>query len=190
MIKISPAQIDDVWGIVEILQQNLIDINSQKNVNANDLSNQGFLIRDIKPKEIRRLIATSKNNIVLIAQDDNQIIGYLIASRLSAMADNFQNMILSHIKKAKIDWQSKVIFYRQIAVRQGFVGVGGALLLELIKQAKKSGYRYMVCRIIHQPINNQKSISFHRKFGFELIDIDTTEENIVAGIYLLDLVKF
>ena len=101
---------------------------------------------------------------------------------------NFQNMILPHIKEATIDWQSAIIYYRQIAVRKGFGGVGSKLLSELIKQAKQSQYKYIVCRIIHQPINNQKSISFHKKFGFKLIDIEI-EENIVAGIYLLDLVK-
>ena len=163
----------------------MIDINNQENDSG--LPNKGFLIRDIKPKEIRRLIVTSKNNITLTARNDDQILGYLIASRLSSVVSNFQNMILPHIKEATIDWQDKIIYYRQIAVRQGFSGIGSPLLLEFIKQAKQSNYQYVVCRIIHQPINNQKSISFHQKFGFKLIDIEI-EENIVAEIYLLDLV--
>jgi predicted GNAT superfamily acetyltransferase len=183
-MKIHSATTKDIPGIMLILQSRLVDI-CDPNVAGAGLENSGFLIGNIEHKEIEELILDEENNIILVAKDGDEVLGYLIAHRFSEIADSKKGVLLS-LESQKIQQLEKVIYYRQIAVKSGVKNVGGLLLAELLELAKKSGYKHAVCRIVHQPVNNQKSILFHQKFGFNLVGDDAMGA-VVLGVYLLNL---
>ncbi len=47
-------------------------------------------------------------------------------------------------------------------------GTGAALQTELIARARDEGFRYVVAKILSV---NQRSVDFHRKFGFEMVGV-------------------
>jgi hypothetical protein len=183
-MKIKLAKIQDTPQMLGILQENLVDISDPK-VLQNQHQN-GFLIRHIGVLEMEELVLDDKNNTVLAAKENDKMLGYLIACRLNNMRADLCVGLLPSLRLQEINQLEKVIYHRQIAVKNGFKGVGRLLLEEFLSLAKKSGYQYVVCRIIHQPIYNQKSVLFHQKFGFKQIG-DDVNNAVVAGVYLCDL---
>jgi predicted GNAT superfamily acetyltransferase len=182
IIKILAAQIDDVSEIEAISRQNLIDLATQAIApNAHHQATKGFLTQNIGTSEISRMIIDPQNNLILIAKENNSVQGFIIASDLDA-----NNDFNAYLQEANIDRQQKIIYYRQIAKKPGSGKIGEALLSEFLSKAKSQGYNYALCRIIHGPINNQRSIAFHQKFGFKLIG-QAQEKDRLAGIYVCAL---
>ncbi len=186
-MKTEFANKSDVKPILAILQEHLLDLQ-----NPNRLAqDSGFLVRHFSEKEIEDLILDNKNNLVLTARDDDKVIGYITSSRFSQLSENIQKDVIDCLQVTKISDLSKVLYYRQIAVKygatkSGIKNIGSNLIERFLKEAKIAGYDYIICRIIHEPVMNSRSISFHQKFGFDEIGT-AKEKDFVAGIYLKDL---
>lgn len=187
MITADLATLADAESISLILQEQLIDINNAQL--SPDLGSRGFLIRNFSPKEIADLIL-DKTNLILVAKKKNEVIGYIIGGKLNNIPAELRNDALLSLLKAQSESLDDVLYYRQIAVRSANKnsGVGRILISRFLNFAKTSGYQNVVCRIVHQPINNEKSIAFHQKSGFNLIGI-AKEKNVVAGVYILRINK-
>jgi predicted GNAT superfamily acetyltransferase len=179
MTQILPAKIQDAQEIKAILEENLLNIQSPIDENQ---GNKGFLVNNIPLEEIEQLIG-NQNNIILVAKENNAIKGYLIACNL---ADDEKSAIFYPYLESQKITSNKIIYYRQIAKKLNSGKIGNILLENFLKTAKSQGYEYVICRIIHLPINNQRSISFHQNIGFKLIG-ESREEKVTAGIYLLKL---
>lgn len=179
-MKIRLATHQDTPQMLGILQENLVDISDPK-VSQNQHQN-GFLIRHIGVLEMEELVLDDQNNIVLVVEENGEVLGYLIACRLNSMRADLCAGLLPSLRLQEINQLEKVIYHRQIAVKAGFKGVGRLLLEEFLGLARKLDYQYAVCRIIHQPIYNQKSVIFHQKFGFKQIG-DDAKDGVVAGVY-------
>jgi hypothetical protein len=80
-----------------------------------------------------------------------------------------------------------VLNYRQISVKSGFKKVGQLLMEGFLRTAKNRGYQCIICRIIHDPLLNQRSIMLHQKFGFNLIGNTSEDGGLMAGVYFCDL---
>jgi L-amino acid N-acyltransferase YncA len=179
-MKTRLATQQDVPQILKILQEKLIDIS-----NPNVLQKQhqgGFLIKNLGFDDFCQLITDRENNLVLVAENEDEILGYLIASKMSSVAPDLQSGIVPVLQQNQIVEFDKIFYHRQIAVKNGVKKVGSALLLQLVNLAKQNNYKYIACRIVHQPIYNQKSVIFHQKFGFKQIG-DDVKDGLVAGVY-------
>ncbi|MES2677982.1 MAG: GNAT family N-acetyltransferase [Pseudomonadota bacterium] len=183
-MKTHFATLKNINSIRKILQENLVDIDDSRILS--ERKNNGFLVRNISEKEIEELILDEKNHLVLVAEKDGEVLGYLIASRFTYLPENLQNGVLSCLQMKKITDFEQIIYHRQIAVKSGFKGIGGVLLAEFLTQAKLKGFKNVLCRIVHQPIHNQRSILFHQKFGFGFLG-EIGENNLIAGLYLKNL---
>ncbi len=181
---IKPAIHSDIEEILAILKSRLVDVNDPKIFNS-ELENKGFLIGNVERDELEKLILDQKNNLILVAKEGDEVLGYLIAQRLSEIVDS-KKAVVSCLKLHKIDDLQKVIYYRQIATKPQSKNIGSLLLEELLKKAKEIDCEYVVCRIVGEPVNNQKSISFHKKFGFKQIGEDAIGR-VKLGVYLYNL---
>jgi len=84
--------------------------------------------------------------------------------------------------------EKKIFYYSQIAKKPNSKNVGKQLALAMIDEIKKRGYHYVVCKIVHEPIKNEASITFHEKLGFKCIE-EIDQENYLCGIYLKKIVS-
>ncbi|MCE3255023.1 MAG: Acetyltransferase domain [Rickettsiaceae bacterium] len=180
-MKIEFATLEDALPILAILKENLIDFNNQDAAEAS--SRKGFLVRNIEKEEIDKVISDHKNSIALVAKEQDEILGYLLATRLEQLSEILKKGILPCLSEKQIKSLDKIIYYRQIAVKPGVKNIGRALIGRFLQEAFLRGYESVICRIIHEPVNNQRSISFHQKFGFSLIDT-IAENSLVAGVYI------
>ena len=204
-MKINLATKTDVKPILAMLQEHLIDIDDPQ---THHQKNGGFLIMNFSEQQITEMILDDKNNLVLVVKKDDfeenaaekakekydakedKMLGYLTSSRFGEISEDLQKNVLPYLQKEKINDLEKVIYYRQIAVKtnSGVKNIGSFLIENFFREAKISGYQYAVCRIVLEPICNQKSISFHQKFGFKQIGI-AKESGFVSGVYLKDLAR-
>ena len=176
-IKVKAAEIRDIPEMVAINAAHLMANKSEKS----RLNQSGFLIVKLTADDVERMILDEENFVVLVLKKKEEVLGYLIACTI-ANTENFFQEALAKIPELQ-NSQTKPFYYKQIAKKIGEAGVGKSLLLALENEARKRGYSHLVCRIVHQPILNEASISFHQKSGFKLVST-FSEEQITAGIYL------
>lgn len=138
-IKIRPAVFSDLDTILEIVNHQILHSTS---------------IYDYEPRdfEAQKLWFTDKQNQnlpVIVAEYDNAPIGF-------ATFGSF---------RPKAAYQFTV--EHSVYVSEDFKGIGAGklLLAELIQLAKEQGYHTMIGVIDSE---NQGSIGFHQKYGFEI----------------------
>lgn len=185
MITIDFAKAGNSEIMRKILEEHLIDIHNPQTLQNS--KNNGFLIRNISSEQIEELIADQKNNLVLTAKENEEILGYIISSKFSSAQKQYTKAMLPYLEQRKIN-PDLTLYYRQIAVKLGTQNIGKSLVSELLDRAKNVGYEHIICKIIHEPLKNHKSIAFHTKFGFNFID--ELKEDVVAGLYLCDLKNY
>src|SRR3989344_231715 len=178
-MKVRVATIADAKAIEEICSENLVQ-------NRQDLAEkEGFLVTKVTESDAQKMIG-DLHHLCLAAESEGEIVGYLTACRLDKSgADTLSQVSILEISK-KLP-QEKIIFYKHIAKKVGYNGVGSALLETLIKTAKEKNFKTIICRIIHQPIKNLASIAFHQKFGFRLEGERERSDGYVAGLYVKNL---
>jgi L-amino acid N-acyltransferase YncA len=101
----------------------------------------------------------------------------------------FQEKVLFLLERQNVkDLTAKkdIFYYSQIAKRQNYYNVGKGLVLSMFEELRKRKISIIICRIIHGPIKNEKSISFHQKLGFYCIG-DVDYNNYQIGIYFKKL---
>lgn len=172
---VKAATLQDAEKMVGICEENLVE-----NKQENNLSQSGFLVTRLTSEVARKMIADEKNHLALILQEGDQAMGYLTGCDISEMDLAFQN----HVKNfLQLKNSSRIFYHKQIAKKINAKKVGEKLLLAMFDEARKRGYREIICKIVHEPFFNQASVSFHQKFGFN--EIGKIEENgRVLGIYL------
>lgn len=183
-IEVNFATVNDVSQIIKILQEHLIDITNQTVVK--NFPDNGFLIRNLDRKEIEELILDQKYNLILTAKENNELLGYIISSNLEKIPKDLQKTVSPYLSLKNINSSNQILYHRQIAVKSGSKNVGKVLMSEFLRLSRIAGYKHIICKIVHQPITNHRSIMFHKKFNFNLIGV-AKEENIYTGIYNCDL---
>lgn len=180
MIKILDAQIKDIPQMIEICELNLAQNNKEK-LSAEDFSKQGFLIGKLTFDDAEKFIIDTES-IAKIATDNNKILGYITGYNIEKSKINFFENI-EDLEKIR---HKKIYYHYQIVKKPQTKNVGSQLLQATLDEVKSKGYDYVICCIIHAPLYNEASISFHKKFGFENIG-DIKSEDFTRGVYLKTL---
>lgn len=181
MIEIVPAQLSDLEQIIEICAANLVE-NNQKKFSAEDFSRRGFLLKKLTFDAAQEMILNHENYIFLVAKNDEEILGYVIAFDARNVADQGLNQSLELPEIKQID--GKILYYSQIAKKPSAKNIGEKLTLAMIDEANKRNYSQIFCKIVHAPFRNQKSIDFHLRLGFKMI-AELSDEETSKGIYVL-----
>lgn len=186
-ILIKPAEITDIPGILTIVEQNLIRNKQQHDLAQ--LAMGGFLVNPITSAELTTAILHPELNIILIAKQNIEIMGYTAGHALELWRKQDIHWD-SHVRVSpqiqKILTTEKILYHRHIARKINTKGIGLKLMQILLEQAKTRQYRYIVCKIVHHPWHNAVSIKFHEQLGFFLAGTGN-EENFDFGLYLKKL---
>lgn len=177
MIKVFDAQITNISQMIEICELNLAQNNKDK-LSAEDFSKQGFLIGKLTFDDAEKFIIDSES-IAKIAKDNNEILGYITGYDIKKSKINF----FENIKDLEKIRHKKIYYHHQIVKKPQTKNVGSQLLQATLDEVKSKGYDYVICCIIHAPLYNEASISFHKKFGFENIG-EMKAEDFTRGVYL------
>lgn len=176
-IKTRQAVQIDSPEIIRILRQHLISLKEDES----QLESQGFLIYPHTLSDIESFILDKENYFILVAEDTNNLIGFAICCDIKIMTSLLLHLgSLSNMDELA---SSKMLYLKQIAKENGNTGVGKALMQSILQHAINADCNYIISQIAHAPVMNARSISFHEKFGFELIS--TVERDAgVTGVYL------
>lgn len=137
-IKIRPYQVDDAAAILDIINDAILHSTALYDYNPRTLENQLAIFDDKLKKGFPILVATLNGQLVGF--------GYYSEFRLrEAYKFTVEHSVYAHKKAIGI-------------------GVGKALLTELIKLAKQQELHTMIGVIDSE---NTNSIAFHKKYGFE-----------------------
>lgn len=183
--QIRIAQLEDIPGIMFILENNLIE---HKQLTPKNLEQTGFLINGFTSDEAKAAILDTDNFIYLVSIEHNDVVGYTIACDIKKLKSTFQEALaLVSFNLSDIIYSNKTLYLRHIAKQTNKKGVGQELLQALMKHAKTLGNEYIICQIAEKPIQNKRSKAFHEKFGFICVGYNQNGEEI-AGVYLLNLI--
>lgn len=159
-------------------------VKNRKEEDAQSIKKSGFLIGELTKKQWQDIINDKENSLALILKRGEEVIGYLTGFDIIKTESEFQEKVLFLLKLKKSE--KKIFYHSQIAKKPNSKNVGKPLTMAMIDEIKKRGYHSIVCKIVHQPIKNEASITFHEKLGFKCIgEID--QENYLRGIYLLEI---
>ncbi len=137
-IKIRPYQVEDTAAILDIINDAILHSTALYDYNPRTLENQLAIFDDKLKKGFPILVATLNGQLVGF--------GYYSEFRLrEAYKFTVEHSVYAHKKAIGI-------------------GVGKALLTELIKLAKQQELHTMIGVIDSE---NTNSIAFHKKYGFE-----------------------
>ncbi|MEY2703899.1 MAG: putative phosphinothricin N-acetyltransferase YncA [Bacteroidota bacterium] len=137
-IKIRPYQVEDTDAILDIINDAILHSTALYDYNPRTLENQLAIFDDKLKKGFPILVATLNGQLVGF--------GYYSEFRLrEAYKFTVEHSVYAHKKAIGI-------------------GVGKALLTELIKLAKQQELHTMIGVIDSE---NTNSIAFHKKYGFE-----------------------
>ncbi len=176
-INIRQARQLDASEITRIIEQSLITSKLQDD----QLESQGFLIYPHTIKDIESFILDQENYFVLVAEANNQIIGFAICCDIKMMTD-LRSYLASQPDMSKLA-ASKILYLKQIAKVDGVKGVGHMLMQSILHHAHSENNNYIISQIAHFLVKNKRSILFHEKYGFELIAV-VEENSDVTGVYL------
>lgn len=139
-IKIRPYTVDDAGSILEIINYNIVNATSLYDYNVRTLENQISILDEKRTKGFPVIVATA-NEIVIG-------FGYYSEFRFREA----YRFTVEHSVYAHPNYVGK--------------GIGTLLLEELIILAQKQNLHTMIGVIDSE---NQGSIDFHAKFGFEIV---------------------
>jgi hypothetical protein len=180
IIKTRQAVQIDSSEIIRILRQHLISFKQ----GDSQLESQGFLIYPHTLTDIKSFILDKENYFVLVAEDNNRVIGFAICCDIKLMIS--LKLHLASLPNMTELTSSRILYLKQIAKENGTTGAGKVLMQSILQYASEVNCNYVISQIAHFPVRNSRSISFHEKSGFKLIS--TVEENDnTTGIYLKKL---
>lgn len=141
-IKIRPYTVDDAKAILEIINYNILNSTALYDYTIRSLENQIAILEE----------KLAKGFPVIVATNNEKVIGFGYYSEFRFREAN--KFTVEHSVYADKDFLGK--------------GIGKLLLEELIQLAKAQNLHTMI-GVIDQ--ENQSSIAFHEKFGFEIVGI-------------------
>lgn len=141
-INIRPYKTEDTQAILEIINHNILHSTALYDYNIRTYEQQKNILED----------KISKNFPVIVAELDGNVVGF-------GMYSEFR------FREAY-----KFTVEHSVYVNESFhgKGIGKLLLQELIALARKQNLHTMIAVIDSE---NQSSVEFHEKFGFETVGI-------------------
>lgn len=139
-IKIRPYKVEDASAILEIINYNIINSTALYDYNIRTLENQ---VKILEEKIV-------KNFPIIVATEDNVVVGFAYYSEF-----RFREAYKYTVEHSLYAHQNHI-----------GKGIGKLLLEELIMLAQKQNLHTMIGVIDSE---NQGSINFHSKFGFEIV---------------------
>jgi L-amino acid N-acyltransferase YncA len=136
-IKIRPATLQDIPGILEIVNYNIINTSSIYDYDTKSLADMEQWFSDKQ----------TAGWPILIAEADGRVAGY--ASYGTFRTKEGYKFTVEHSVYVHHDYHGK--------------GIGGKLLEELIRLCTEQGYHTMIGCI---DAENKGSIAFHKRYGF------------------------
>ncbi|MEX1014504.1 MAG: hypothetical protein WDZ80_05070 [Candidatus Paceibacterota bacterium] len=136
-MNIREAKPNDIEDILSVQSEVLLEENS--NLSKEDLELKGFLKNKITKKELKNIFQGNSDCILLVAEEDNNITGYLLAYNFidwSKSHKEWENKINLNVPKDKVINQ-KTLYYKHIASKRSVEGVGKKLHNRFIEIAKK-----------------------------------------------------
>ena len=177
---IRSANTNDIPAIIAIMEQHFI--HQKAAMDKDTLESVGFLIHGFSESDIREAIADEKNHIVLVATENDAVIGYVLNYDLKKLNDWMVDL-QSTSEYLAILTGKKVFYHRHIAKIPHKKGVGKKLLQSLMNEAVLRNYDYIVCQILQKPYQNRASVKLHEALGFFQIGV-VEEEEYTFGVYL------
>lgn len=141
-IKIRPYQTEDTQAILEIINHNILHSTSLYDYNIRSYEQQKAILEE----------KISKNFPVIVAELGGEVVGFGMYSEFRLR--EAYKFTVEHSVYVNKNFQGK--------------GIGKLLLQELIHLAQKQKLHTMIAVIDSE---NQSSVEFHKKFGFETVGI-------------------
>ncbi len=127
-----------------------------------------------------------------VAESKNKIIGFLMC---------YDNKTLTDLKnKNLLDYEDKTVnlilsqnrpflFGDQIGVISSHrsQGIGKSMIKQLFEDMKKQNIKRIYVAVLHKPFKNIASLGFCKKLGFNFLQEVENKDNLVWGIYYLNL---
>lgn len=156
-------------------------------------STNGFLVYVLDEDQYR--IRSIQNEFFITIAIENEILGYLMAytrdflQRLVHQGDmrhedGIMNCILSHSRST-----DNFLFIDQIAISPTShkKNAGTILMKSIFQKMILKNMTRIYLAIMHAPIRNQASINFMKRLGFMNIAETSNADNLIWGIYYLQL---
>lgn len=172
------AENKDISGIMEVLESNLIA--NRKSIKKDILEQSGFLIHGFTAEEMQKFMADEGNYICLVSREQDVVIGYIIACDL--------RMVEAGLYEKLNRSPEKTLYYKHIAKLPNKKNVADKLLQFLVDEAKRRGYKKIVCLISEDPLENKPSKLFHEKFGF-VKKGRITDEDLILSVWQYQVVS-
>jgi hypothetical protein len=170
IINTKIATFNDIEEIIKLCKLNLVENNS-------DIK-RGFVRHLFVYDELYNAIINKEDYIAIVAEYDNNIIGYTIACNLNKCEALLYKDLINIAKQSHLSINEKILYHWQIAKNPSIkLQVGRNLMDKLFNEAIKMNYKSILCQIVHEPICNQNSINFHKRLNFKEIG------NILDNIY-------
>jgi len=181
-IIIRKAVVEDITGVLDLQNQFLL-----RNAKEKGIEKRGFLVYPVTSKELEKIISNNLN-ILVVAIYEEKIVGYGLAydwkewkKIKKEMSIKASDSVKKHLSK------DKILYFRHIARKIEFPGVGELIENKVYDIGKKKGYNAVVGEILEKPILNEKSKEVHEKRGFKKIgQVDYKDKNL-WGLYEKEL---
>jgi hypothetical protein len=183
-VIIRPAKYEDIKGILAVQKELLLG-----DRRGTDVQKRGFLVYSLNEIQLKNVISNNQN-FLLVAEGKEGIVGYALASDLDEWRKNkphWDEEVTAGTEIKKHLFKDRVLYFRHIARRDDFSGVGGKLEEEVYALAKNQGYQSVVGEVLERPVPNERSKQVHEKRGFRKIgEVDYRDGN-VWGLYEKEL---
>lgn len=137
-----------------------------------ELSKSGFLIGDYSLQEFEE----DMKDIFLVAVENDELVGYIVLSKLKEYFDNDSKTWSQEAYKEKY-YSSDTIEVKVLCVSNFYVNRGiGSALLQRAFDLLDVKYRRIASIITLAPIPNYQSLNFHLHKGFKVVSISLPQK--------------
>lgn len=179
-IIIRPAKTSDIKDILEIQKDLLL-----RDKKRNSMGKKGFLVYPVNEEELKGIIKKGQN-FFLVAEGKEGIIGYALTYDLEDWRKNTPRWD----KKVRADdtiknhlLNDKIIYFRHIARKPNYSGIGKRLEEQIYTLAKTQGYKDIIGEILEKPVLNVKSKEIHEQRGYRKIGKVEYSDGNIWGLY-------
>lgn len=177
---ICKARQEDINGILTIQKEFLLG-----NKKSTKIQKKGFLVYPISKEELKKSINNPKN-IILVAKGKEGIVGYALTYDLNKWKKNKSKWATGVTTSIEIKMhlsKDRILYFRHIARKEEYPGLGHKLEEKIYTLAKNQGYQSVIGEILEKPISNEKSKQIHEKRNFRKIgEVDYRDGNL-WGLY-------
>ncbi len=162
-IIIRSVELEDIPGILEVQKDLLL-----KNKTIVSAKKEGFLVYPIKEEELEEIIL-SESVFLIVAEDKRDIVGYILAYDLEdwrKIKPKWDKRILVIPKVKDHLNKDKIIYFRHVARKFSYAGVGFKLEENIYLLAKNKGFKWAIGEILERPLINEESKKAHEERGY------------------------